>query len=260
VRLNRLLAESLPVDEVFVVPPMGDEGLVIGGALQYLLDRDGLPAWLDRRYRLGNVYWGGGHHERAATVFGEAPDLVGHEGDPVARTAEWLAEGRIGALYDGRMEYGPRALGARSILASPSDAAVNQRLNERLKHSEFVPFAPVVAEADAADVFDVGTVNRYAAHFMTICCGVHPEWRERIPAVVHVDHSARPQIIARADNPLYFDVLAAFKTRTGLPVLVNTSFNVHEEPIVNRPEECRQALAEARVDFVVTRDAVWTRA
>jgi carbamoyltransferase len=260
VRLNRLLAESLPVDEVFVVPPMGDEGLVIGGALQYLLDRDGLPAWLDRRYRLGNVYWGGGHHERAATVFGEAPDLVGHEGDPVARTAEWLAEGRIGALYDGRMEYGPRALGARSILASPSDAAVNQRLNERLQRSEFMPFAPVVAEADAADVFDVGTVNRYAAHFMTICCGVHPEWRERIPAVVHVDHSARPQIIARADNPLYFDVLAAFKTRTGLPVLVNTSFNVHEEPIVNRPEECRQALAEARVDFVVTRDAVWTRA
>ena len=95
---------------------------------------------------------------------------------------------------------------------------------------------------------------------MTICCGVQPEWRERIPAVVHVDHSARPQIIARTENPLYFDILAAFKAHTGLPVLVNTSFNVHEEPIVNRPEECRKALEDGRVDFVATREAVWTRA
>lgn len=260
VRLNRLLAESLPVDEVFVVPPMGDDGLVIGGGLQYLLDRDGLRTWLDRRYRLGNVYWGGDHGERAPAVFADTPGLVRHDGDPVARTAKWLAEGRIGALYDGRMEYGPRALGGRSILASPSDAAVNQRLNERLQRSEFMPFAPVVADADAAAVFDIGMVNRYAARFMTICCGVRPEWRERIPAVVHVDGSARPQIVERADNPLYFDILAAFKARTGLPVLVNTSFNVHEEPIVNRPEECGKALADGRVDFVVTRDAVWTRA
>ena len=260
VRLNRLLAESLPVDEVFVVPPMGDDGLVIGGALQYLLDRDGLPAWLDRRYRLGNVYWGGDHGGRMTSVFAGTPGLARHDGDPAARAAEWLAEGRIGALYEGRMEYGPRALGARSILASPADAAVNQRLNDRLQRSEFMPFAPVVAEADAADVFDIGPVNRYAARFMTICCGVRPAWRERIPAVVHIDHSARPQIVARADNPLYFDILAAFEARTGLPVLVNTSFNVHEEPIVNRPEACCKALADGRVDFVVTRDAVWTRA
>jgi carbamoyltransferase len=260
VRLNRLLAESLPVDEVFIVPPMGDDGLVIGGALQYLLDRDGLPAWLDRRYRLGNVYWGGSHGDRAETVFGGSAGLVRHDGNPVARSAAWLAEGRIGALYDGRMEYGPRALGSRSILASPADAAVNQRLNERLRRSEFMPFAPVIAEEDAAAVFDIGPVNRYAARFMTVCCGVRREWRERIPAVVHVDHSARPQIIARAGNPLYFDILAAFKARTGLPVLVNTSLNVHEEPIVNRPEECQKALEDGRVDFVVTRAAVWTRA
>ena len=119
--------------------------------------------------------------------------------------------------------------------------------------------APVDAEADAAEVFDLGGVNRYAARFMTICCAVRPQWRERIAAVVHIDGSARPQIIGRADNPLYFDVLAAFKARTGLPVLVNTSFNVHEEPIVNRPEECLKALVDGRVDFVTTSEAVWTR-
>jgi carbamoyltransferase len=157
------------------------------------------------------------------------------------------------------MEYGPRALGARSILANPADARVNHTLNERLQRSDFMPFAPVVAEADAGEVFDLGGVNRYAARFMTICCAVRPQWRTRIAAVVHIDGSARPQVIGRADNPLYFDVLAAFKAHTGLPVLVNTSFNVHEEPIVNRPEECLKALVDGRVDFVTTPDAVWTR-
>ena len=122
-----------------------------------------------------------------------------------------------------------------------------------------MPFAPVVDEADAAELFDIGTVNRYAARFMTIACGLRSEWHERIPAVVHVDGSARPQIIRRADNPLYFDILAAFKACTGLPALVNTSFNVHEEPIVNRPEECCKALQDGRVDFVVTPRAVWAR-
>ena len=122
-----------------------------------------------------------------------------------------------------------------------------------------MPFAPVVGEADAAAVFDLGPVNRYAAHFMTVCCAVRNEWRERIPAVVHVDGSARPQIVRRADNPLYFDILAAFKARTGLKALVNTSFNVHEEPIVNRPAECARALVDGRIDFVVTEQAVYSR-
>lgn len=260
VRLNRVLAETLPLDEIFVVPPMGDDGLVIGGGLQFLLERDGLQTWLAQRRRLGNVYLGGDHDEQVCAAFSRQPGLVRHAGEPAALSARWLAEGRIGALYTGRMEYGPRALGARSILASPADAVVNQSLNQRLQRSEFMPFAPVVSDGDAADVFDLGGVNRYAAHFMTICCGVREPWRQRIPAVVHIDGSARPQIVRRADNPLYFDILAGFKVRTGLPVLVNTSFNVHEEPIVNKPEECRKALEDGRIDFVTTADAVWTRA
>ncbi|HXC15800.1 MAG TPA: carbamoyltransferase C-terminal domain-containing protein, partial [Stellaceae bacterium] len=122
-----------------------------------------------------------------------------------------------------------------------------------------MPFAPVVGEDDAGEVFDIGPINRYAARFMTISCGVRREWRDRIPGIVHVDGSARPQIIERMDNSCYFDILAAFKVRTGLPALVNTSLNVHEEPIVNRPEECLRTLEEGRVDFVVTPQAVWTR-
>jgi carbamoyltransferase len=259
VRLNRLLAESLPVDELFVVPPMGDDGLVIGGALQFLLERDGLPAWLSHRRRLTNVYWGANHDAEVSEVFGASSAVARSGGDPAASAAEWLAQGKIGAIYNGRMEYGPRALGGRSILANPADPEINQKLNQRLKRSEFMPFAPVVGEDDAGKVFDIGATNRYAAHFMTISCGVRREWRDRIPGIVHVDGSARPQIIERTDNSCYFDILAAFKARTGLPALVNTSLNVHEEPIVNRPEECLKTLEEGRVDFVVTPQAVWTR-
>jgi carbamoyltransferase len=259
VRLNRLLAETLPVDEVFIVPPMGDEGLVIGGPLQFLLERDGIAHWLKQRRRISDVYWGGAHDDGIERALDTAPGIARASGDPVALTADWLASGRIGAIYHGRMEYGPRALGARSILASPADAGVNQALNKRLERTEFMPFAPMVSEDDAAELFDIGGVNRYAARFMTIACDVKQAWRERIPAVVHVDGSARPQIVSRAGNPLYFDILVAFKARTGLPALVNTSFNVHEEPIVNRPEECRRALEDGRVDFVVTRNAVWSR-
>jgi carbamoyltransferase len=197
VRLNRLLAETLPLDEIFVFPPIGDDGLVVGGALQFLLERDGLDCWLKQRRRLDEIYWGGGHDGSSATVLDCAVACTRVAGDPVSLTAELLAVGKIGALYCGRMEYGPRALGARSILASPADLEVNRNLNARLERSEFMPFAPVVAEDDAAELFNIAGVNRYAAHFMTIACDVKPEWRKRIPAVVHVDGSARPQIIGR---------------------------------------------------------------
>jgi carbamoyltransferase len=156
------------------------------------------------------------------------------------------------------MEFGPRALGARSILAAPTDAAINDELNKRLERSEFMPFAPYVLDEDADKVFEITPLNRYAANFMTITCAVRPEWRDRIPAVVHVDGTARPQIIHDRQNPLYADILRRYRAATGLPVLVNTSFNVHEEPIVNRPAECLKALNDRRIDFVVTKRAVYT--
>ena len=155
------------------------------------------------------------------------------------------------------MEFGPRALGARSIIASPHDPAINDNLNARLDRSEFMPFAPCVLEEDAARVFEITPVNRYAARFMTITCAVRPGWRDRIPAVVHADGTARPQIVRDAQSPLLAGILRRFRDQSGLPVLVNTSFNVHEEPIVNRPQECLRALLDGRVDFVVTPQAIY---
>ncbi|MBX9701109.1 MAG: hypothetical protein K2X74_16850 [Acetobacteraceae bacterium] len=262
VRLNQLLADRLPLDEVFVYPAMSDQGLPAGGVLQYLLERDGAEAWLDRRYRLEHLYlgrdWGADADRRLAATPGlMATDLGGES--PAAATARRIAAGEAIAIFTRGMEYGPRALGARSILAAPGDPRINQILNDRLDRSEFMPFAPVVREEDAATVFDLSAASAYAARFMTITCRVRAEWRERIAAVVHVDGTARPQVIRRDPNPLYFDVLTAFAHLTGVPVLINTSFNAHEEPIINTPEECARALLDARVDGVLTETAIYAR-
>ena len=258
VRLNRLLAETLPLDEVFVFPAMGDEGLSVGAALTFLHERDGTETWLRHRHRLDNVYLGQNYDGRIDDVLASA-GMRRLAGRPVETAVDLIRAGKAGAIYTGRMEFGPRALGARTIIASPHDHAINDLLNKRLDRSEFMPFAPYVLEEDAARVFEITDVNRYAAHFMTITCGVKPEWRARIPAVVHVDGTARPQIVRGDENPLFAAILRRFRDQTELPVLINTSFNVHEEPIVNRPEECLQALSDGRVDFVVTQQAVYVR-
>lgn len=257
VRINRLLAEALPIDEIFIFPAMGDDGLAIGAGLSFLLDRDGISRWLAMRRRLEDVYLGRDYDDAIDRCLTAAGNIRQIQGDPAIVSANLLAAGQIGAIYAGRMEFGPRALGARSILASPSDAEIIDRLNARLDRCEFMPFAPVVFEEDASDIFDITLVNRYAAHFMTITCGVKHEWQSRIPAVVHVDGTARPQIV-RNDDGLYASILRNFRSLNGLPVLINTSFNVHEEPIVNRPEECLQALNEDRIDFVVTKKGVYS--
>jgi carbamoyltransferase len=257
VRLNRLLAETLPVDEIFIYPAMGDDGLAVGAALSFLKERDGLATWLNQRRRLDNLYLGRDYDGQIDDCLGADARIRRLARDPVETAVDLIRAGRAGAIYVGRMEHGPRALGARSIIASPASNDINDNLNRRLDRSEFMPFAPYVLAEDAERVFEITDVNRYAARFMTITCAVRPEWRARIPAVVHVDGTARPQIVRDSDNPLFAAILRGFRDATGLPVLVNTSFNVHEEPIVNRPDECLKALIDGRIDFVVTAQAVY---
>lgn len=257
VRLNKLLCEKTGVDEVFIFPAMGDDGLSVGGALEYLLKRDGIKKFSSHRCRLENVYLGGDYSSDAARLFEKNDKVRKVSGDAVSKAAELLEQGKVGAIFSTRMEFGPRALGARTILASPTDKDINDILNERLNRTEFMPFAPYVLDEDAEEVFDVDDRNRYASRFMTITTDVKDEWKDKIPAVVHVDGTARPQIITENDNKLYAGILREFKSRTGIPVLVNTSFNAHEEPIVNRPEECLGALLDGRIDFVVLESGVY---
>src|SRR5262249_9060843 len=158
-----------------------------------------------RRHRLENVFLGFDYDGQIDAHLAQAR-VRRLPGPPADVAKDMLLAGRVGAAYLGRMEFGPRALGARSILANPADPGLNNQLNRRLARSEFMPFAPYVLEEDCERVFEINPVNRYAARFMTITCAVRPEWRARIPAVIHVDGTARPQILHDRESPLYADI------------------------------------------------------
>ena len=258
VRLNRALIELTSADRIFIFPAMGDEGLPVGACLLYLHERDGASAWQRQRRCLEHIYLGRGYNDMFAVASAGYPAVVRDSAGSIDKAVDALVAGKVVAIYTGRMEYGPRALGNRSIMASPVAREINDSINKRLDRSEFMPFAPVVLEQHAAEVFDLHEGNSYAARFMTITCGVRTQWRERIAAVVHVDGSARPQVLRESDNPLYFRVLSRFHEKTGLPVLVNTSFNVHEEPIIDRPDQALRALVDGRVDYILTQDSLYS--
>jgi carbamoyltransferase len=253
VRLNRTLFENGVTERVFIFPAMGDDGLPVGGCLLYLYERDGVAAWQRARYRLDSLYLGRDHDGRFDAAAARLPQVTGFAERPIEQAVDALIAGRVVAIYTDRMEFGPRALGARSILAAATAHEINDAINKRLERTEFMPFAPVVLDEHAADVFDINPGNAHAARFMTITCDVKPAWRKRVPAVVHVDGSARPQTIRSGDNPLYHGVLDLYHRRTGTPVLVNTSFNVHEEPIVDTPEQALKSLIDGRIDHILTR-------
>jgi carbamoyltransferase len=259
VRLNRRLAEECPIDEIFIYPAMGDEGLPVGAALSFLLARDGAPRWLDKRRRLTNLFLGRDYDADVDRTLAADPSIARVSGPPVETAVARLATGSIGAIYSGRMEYGPRALGARSIVANPALAFVTDELNRRLERSEFMPFAPCVLEEDCDRIFHLTAAARYAARFMTITCAIRADWRARLEAIVHVDGTARPQVIGPGGPALLARILRAFRDATGIPALINTSFNVHEEPIVNTPAEAARVLRDRRIDFLITDEGLYTR-
>jgi carbamoyltransferase len=238
VKLNQKIREMDTVSNIYVHPGMGDDGLMIGAAYlgqRALARKYGKPF---QREFLQTVYLGPAFSETEARAAMKESGLSGETvADPAAVIAQELAAGKIVARFAGRMEYGPRALGNRSILADPRDPAINQNLNGRLKRTEFMPFAPSILEEDSARYLIGWKPDHTAARFMTATYGVAPELRGTCGAVVHVDGTARPQVVRREDNPDYHATLSAYKKLTGLPLVVNTSFNMHEEPIVCTPQD-----------------------
>jgi carbamoyltransferase len=153
----------------------------------------------------------------------------------------------------GSMEFGPRALLHRSIIADPRNKEINDTLNRRLRRTEFMPFAPVCKFEDASTLFHIDNFKDLTSfQYMTMTCGVRENWIERIPAVVHVDNTARPQILPENDSSFASEILTEFKTQTGIPCLINTSFNVHEEPIVRTLDDGIRALQTRAVDWIAT--------
>ncbi|HEY6019937.1 MAG TPA: carbamoyltransferase C-terminal domain-containing protein [Candidatus Paceibacterota bacterium] len=219
------------VDRYYVCPAMMDDGLSIGAALCAF---DPLSSMKQE-----HVYFGPSQEARSENR--RSPKEV----------AGMIATGRIVGLFQGKMEFGPRALGNRTILADPRDSSINDRLNKRLGRTEFMPFAPVILEDFANDILEDYASGVDNAPFMTSCWKVKDEWKERIPAVVHVDGTVRPQIIKRETNPFYYDCVEEFRKLTGIPVLINTSFNAHEDPILCFNTEADFAKLNNRVDVVV---------
>ena len=165
--------------------------------------------------------------------------------------AQLLADGKVVARADGKMEYGPRALGNRTVMAPCHDPSINQWLNKKFARTEFMPFAPVILQEHAKEYFPDWEEDQIAARFMTITYDASEIARKNIPAAVHVDGTARPQVIRREDNPDYYDILREYHAITGVASVINTSFNMHEEPIVRTAEEAIVAFQTAELDALV---------
>jgi len=251
VKLNQRLLELENVDSVFVHPHMGDGGLAVGAAYyafaEHQLDQGSRvkPVYLD------NVYFGPEYgNEEIQQALEEAGVKAKYFDDAEGEIGRLVADKKIVGNLDGRMEYGPRALGNRSILVDPTDKTINDSLNKRLARTEFMPFAPSILDSAAPDFYDNYAAGKYPARFMTITFDVFKKAEKSAKAVVHIDHTARPQVVDKKQNRRYYRILEAFNEITGLPAFVNTSFNAHEEPIICTPENAIRALKNNRVDCI----------
>jgi len=244
---NGHIIREAPVDALFVQPDAGDGGGAMGAALWAWHMVDDQP----RRWRMGHVFLGPGYDDarieadlkRLGAVFTrfERPALL-------ERAAELLDEGNVVGWYQGRLEWGPRALGNRSILGDPRRPDMRDVINRKIKFREgFRPFAPSVLAHHAGDWFDLDRTSPY----MLLVAPVHADIDPPLPAITHVDGSARIQTVERDFNPLYFDLIEAFRARTGCPVVINTSMNVRGEPIVNTPEDVWQCFMRTDMDALV---------
>ena len=251
--MNGRILEESPFDELFIQPAANDAGGALGSALYVGHHELGEP----RRFRMRHAYLGPAFSSdrcrAAALAAGLDFEEVPREALP-GRAADALASGEILAWFQGGMEWGPRALGHRSFLADPRQPRMKETLNERIKLREpFRPFAPSMLAESASRYFGRSVDSPY----MLLVLPVVPERRPDIPAVVHVDGTARPQTVSRVSEPLFWELLSAFEKRTGVPVLLNTSFNI-QEPIVCTPEEAIATFLRSSVDGLVMEN-VWVR-
>lgn len=225
---------------------MGDGGLGAGAALAHQAkNRKTAPL------RLPNVYLGAEASDTEIEQELNRYSLEHTRHDAVEEAiAKLLAQGYVVARVNGKMEYGPRALGNRSILYQATDTTVNQWLNKRLNRTEFMPFAPAILKERAADYYIGYPKSEYASEFMTITYDVTERCKCEAPAVVHVDDTARPQVVSEATNPSFYRILKAYERLTGYPQVINTSFNMHEEPIVCTPSDAIRAFREGHLDVL----------
>ena len=274
---GKLLKEEI-FENIWIQPAAGDAGGSVGAALAgyyLMLDQPRIVS-KDQQDGMSGGYLGPCHEqadiEKRLTAIGANFTSHSYE-ETIALTAQALSDGKAVGWHQGRMEFGPRSLGGRSIIADPRSPSVQKLLNLKVKYREsFRPFAPSVLKEDAAEWFDLDVDSPY----MLLVADVHPSKRlaekiedknlfsidklnvprSSIPAVTHVDYTARVQTVHEETNKKYFDLITAFKNLTGCPVIVNTSFNVRGEPIVNTPEDAFRCLMGTEIEFLVVGNAI----
>jgi carbamoyltransferase len=244
-KANGKIVASGIVEKFFVQPAASDDGVALGAALAPCLDSNGkLP---NKPMRHG--YWGPSF-EDAAIESALNTYKIKHTkvSDPATAAGQLLSQGKILGWFQGRMEFGPRALGARSIIADPRDPEMNAKVNNAVKFREWWrPFAPSFKKEAAPEFLE----SAYDSPFMILTAQVRPEKRNVIPSVTHVDGSARPQTVEREINPLYYRLIDEFGKITGVPVIMNTSFNLRGEAIVHTPTDAIRTFFSSGMDALV---------
>jgi carbamoyltransferase len=252
VRINEEVHDLEEVDRIFIHPHMGDGGLASGAALAACVP--GVTPQTMRRdpEPLRDAYLGRSLDEAsvldALRRAGLAPESLSQPLEEAV--AELLVQGYVVARASGRMEYGPRALGNRSILYQPTDRSVNDWLNRNLHRTEFMPFAPSALYEERDRLFLRLAGAEHPAEFMTITFHCTPWMSEHMEGVVHLDDTARPHLVRQDRNPGYYRIIEAFYRQTGLPAIINTSFNMHEEPIVYGAQDCVRAFLDGNLDYL----------
>jgi len=250
VKFNQRVHELDRVDAFFVHPAMDDGGLSVGSALAFLSEQpDSNPTRLIQQ--LPNVYYGQDYtdiyiEESIARSGFEASEII----DMPQTIAELLIQGHVVARFTGRMEFGPRALGHRTILYQTSDPSVNDWLNHNLDRTEFMPFAPATLAEEAHRCYLGLNGAEDPARFMTITFDCTDEMKSQSPGVVHTDGTARPQLVDPQTAPDFYEILKVYHQKTGIPSLINTSFNMHGEPIVCSPEDALRSFHQGNLDYL----------
>jgi carbamoyltransferase len=251
---NGRIRPETPFEEVFVQPAAGDSGIAVGAALHLWHQTLGRP----RVFTMGHAYWGPGYAEADCAAALAAAGLDAERLDDDALypfVAERIAAGDVVGWFQGRMEYGPRALGHRSIVADPRRPDMKDVLNARIKHREpFRPFAPSILAEAAGEWFE----QDYTSPYMVLVYKTRLEKRELIPAVNHVDDTGRLQTVTEQASPRFYGLIRAFAELTGVPILLNTSFN-ENEPIVMTPQQAIETFQKTKMDLLVLGNSVVRR-
>jgi len=251
VKVNQRLLEQNNINSIYIVPPMSDAGLSIGVALYSWAEELDKKERKIKINRLKNVYFGPQYSNQDIKTELDKNNLkYTYFKNIELEIAKLLAKGFVVARFSGRMEFGPRALGNRSILYQTTDKTVNDWLNKKLKRTEFMPFAPATLKEYINKCYKNTKGAEYTAKFMTITFNCTDWMKKNCPGVVHVDGTARPQLLSNEDNPSFYKIIDEYRKLAGIPSVINTSFNIHEEPIVCSPADAVRAFKLGHLDYL----------